>query len=78
MLGADFYETDLEKASLLAEGGVPIGIGENTRIKYQLLTPLSLSFFILREILLSSLISQMTPVIMLYRTETASLTKMPE
>ncbi|XP_044498177.1 glucose-1-phosphate adenylyltransferase large subunit 1, chloroplastic isoform X2 [Mangifera indica] len=33
MLGADFYETDLEKASLLAEGGVPIGIGENTRIK---------------------------------------------
>ncbi|KAJ0093873.1 hypothetical protein Patl1_25428 [Pistacia atlantica] len=33
MLGADFYETDSEVASLLAEEGVPIGIGENTRIK---------------------------------------------
>lgn len=42
MLGADFYETDSEVASLLAEGGVPIGIGENTRIKYKLLKPLCL------------------------------------
>ncbi|KAK4743197.1 hypothetical protein SAY87_001198 [Trapa incisa] len=33
MLGADFYETDAEVASLLAEGRVPIGIGENTKIK---------------------------------------------
>ncbi|CAM8991738.1 unnamed protein product [Rhodiola kirilowii] len=33
MLGADFYETDQEGAALLAEGKVPIGIGENTRIK---------------------------------------------
>ncbi|CAK7332849.1 unnamed protein product [Dovyalis caffra] len=33
MLGADFYETDDEVASLLAEGRVPVGIGENTRIK---------------------------------------------
>ncbi|RVW55518.1 Glucose-1-phosphate adenylyltransferase large subunit 1, chloroplastic [Vitis vinifera] len=33
MLGADYYETDSEVASLLAEGRVPIGIGENTRIK---------------------------------------------
>ncbi|GMY27492.1 Trimeric LpxA-like superfamily [Fagus crenata] len=33
MLGADFYETDAEAASLLAEGRVPIGIGENTKIK---------------------------------------------
>uniref|UniRef100_A0A2P2LH64 Glucose-1-phosphate adenylyltransferase n=1 Tax=Rhizophora mucronata TaxID=61149 RepID=A0A2P2LH64_RHIMU len=33
MLGADFYETDAEVASLLAERRVPIGIGENTRIK---------------------------------------------
>ncbi|KAM3755209.1 hypothetical protein ACB098_02G023400 [Castanea mollissima] len=33
MLGADFYETDAEAASLLAEGTVPIGIGENTKIK---------------------------------------------
>ncbi|XP_057956772.1 glucose-1-phosphate adenylyltransferase large subunit 3, chloroplastic/amyloplastic [Malania oleifera] len=33
MLGADYYETDAEIASLLAEGRVPIGIGENTRIK---------------------------------------------
>lgn len=33
MLGADYYETDAEIASHLAEGKVPIGIGENTRIK---------------------------------------------
>ncbi|CAI9770996.1 unnamed protein product [Fraxinus pennsylvanica] len=33
MLGADYYETDAEIASFLAEGKVPIGIGENTRIK---------------------------------------------
>ncbi|KAL5541630.1 hypothetical protein UlMin_009340 [Ulmus minor] len=33
MLGADYYETDEERASLLAEGRVPIGIGENTKIK---------------------------------------------
>ena len=34
MLGADYYETDVEVASLLAEGRVPTGIGENTKIKY--------------------------------------------
>lgn len=33
MLGADHYETASEVASLLAEGRVPIGIGENTKIK---------------------------------------------
>ncbi|XP_027338894.1 glucose-1-phosphate adenylyltransferase large subunit 1, chloroplastic-like isoform X2 [Abrus precatorius] len=33
MLGADFYETDTEVAALLSEGRVPIGIGENTKIK---------------------------------------------
>lgn len=33
MLGADYYETDVEIASQLADGGVPIGIGENTNIK---------------------------------------------
>ncbi|KAF7837247.1 glucose-1-phosphate adenylyltransferase large subunit 3, chloroplastic/amyloplastic [Senna tora] len=33
MLGADFYETDDERAALLSEGRVPIGIGENTKIK---------------------------------------------
>ncbi|KAF6173533.1 hypothetical protein GIB67_042663 [Kingdonia uniflora] len=32
MLGADYYEMDAEVASLLAEGRVPIGIGENTKI----------------------------------------------
>lgn len=36
MLGADFYETDSEIAALLAEGRVPIGIGENTKIQYDL------------------------------------------
>ncbi|XAR57226.1 Glucose-1-phosphate adenylyltransferase [Bertholletia excelsa] len=33
MLGADYYETDVEIAALHAEGRIPIGIGENTRIK---------------------------------------------
>ncbi|KAG4929235.1 hypothetical protein AAZX31_17G015200 [Glycine max] len=33
MLGADYYETDAEVVALLAEGRVPIGIGENTKIK---------------------------------------------
>lgn len=33
MLGADYYETDAEIASLFAEGRVPVGIGENTKIK---------------------------------------------
>ncbi|XP_020574490.1 glucose-1-phosphate adenylyltransferase large subunit 3, chloroplastic/amyloplastic [Phalaenopsis equestris] len=33
MLGADFYETEAEIAALLVEGRVPIGIGENTKIK---------------------------------------------
>ncbi|KAG4185186.1 hypothetical protein ERO13_A09G213700v2 [Gossypium hirsutum] len=33
MLGADFYETDAERAGLLSEEGVPVGIGENTKIK---------------------------------------------
>nr|AAM95945.1 ADP-glucose pyrophosphorylase large subunit [Oncidium hybrid cultivar] len=33
MLGADLYETDAEIAALLAEGRVPVGIGENTKIK---------------------------------------------
>lgn len=33
MLGADYYETDAEIASLLAEGRVPVGIGENTKIR---------------------------------------------
>ncbi|XP_020527008.1 glucose-1-phosphate adenylyltransferase large subunit 1, chloroplastic isoform X2 [Amborella trichopoda] len=33
MLGADYYETDAEVASLLAEGRVPVGIGENTKIR---------------------------------------------
>ncbi|KQK13346.1 glucose-1-phosphate adenylyltransferase large subunit [Brachypodium distachyon] len=33
MLGADFYETDVERSDQLAEGKVPIGIGENTTIQ---------------------------------------------
>ncbi|KAF5465656.1 hypothetical protein F2P56_015639 [Juglans regia] len=33
MLGADFYETEAEVTSILAEGRVPVGIGENTKIK---------------------------------------------
>nr|ABR17521.1 unknown [Picea sitchensis] len=33
MLGADYYETDAEVVSLLAEGKVPVGIGQNTKIR---------------------------------------------
>lgn len=33
MLGADFYQTESEIASLLAEGKVPIGVGHNTKIR---------------------------------------------
>ncbi|KAG7609740.1 unnamed protein product [Arabidopsis thaliana] len=33
MLGADYYETEAEVAAQLAEGNVPIGIGENTKIQ---------------------------------------------
>lgn len=34
MMGADFYQTESEIASLLAEGKVPIGVGQNTKIRY--------------------------------------------
>ncbi|KAK7291201.1 hypothetical protein RIF29_06156 [Crotalaria pallida] len=33
MMGADYYQTDSEIKSLLAEGKVPIGVGENTKIR---------------------------------------------
>lgn len=33
MMGADYYQTESEIASLLAEGKVPIGIGQNTKIR---------------------------------------------
>ncbi|KAK4482893.1 hypothetical protein RD792_010066 [Penstemon davidsonii] len=33
MLGADYYETDSEVAYALAKGKLPVGIGENSRIK---------------------------------------------
>jgi glucose-1-phosphate adenylyltransferase len=33
MMGADSYETEVEMSSLLAEGKVPLGVGENTRIR---------------------------------------------
>lgn len=33
MMGADYYQTDSEIASLLAEGKVPIGVGQNTKIR---------------------------------------------
>lgn len=32
MMGADYYETEAEIASLLSAGDVPIGIGKNTKI----------------------------------------------
>ncbi|GAB4837890.1 Glucose-1-phosphate adenylyltransferase large subunit 1 [Ancistrocladus abbreviatus] len=33
MMGADYYQTEPEIAALLAEGKIPIGIGENTKIR---------------------------------------------
>ncbi|XP_057434963.1 glucose-1-phosphate adenylyltransferase large subunit 1-like [Lotus japonicus] len=33
MMGADYYQTETEIASLVAEGKVPIGVGENTKIR---------------------------------------------
>eukprot|EP00252_Welwitschia_mirabilis_P002947 TRINITY_DN1294_c0_g1_i5.p1 TRINITY_DN1294_c0_g1~~TRINITY_DN1294_c0_g1_i5.p1 ORF type:complete len:412 (-),score=79.38 TRINITY_DN1294_c0_g1_i5:863-2098(-) len=33
MMGADYYETEAEIASLLAEGKVPVGVGEGTKIR---------------------------------------------
>lgn len=33
MMGADYYQTEPEIASLLAEGKVPIGVGHNTKIR---------------------------------------------
>ncbi|KAM0028869.1 putative glucose-1-phosphate adenylyltransferase [Helianthus debilis subsp. tardiflorus] len=33
MLGADYYQTESEIASLLANGKVPIGVGSNTKIR---------------------------------------------
>ncbi|XP_021852787.1 glucose-1-phosphate adenylyltransferase large subunit, chloroplastic/amyloplastic [Spinacia oleracea] len=33
MMGADYYQTESEIASLLAEGKVPIGVGQNTKIQ---------------------------------------------
>lgn len=31
MMGADYYQTEAEIASLVAEGKIPIGIGKNTK-----------------------------------------------
>nr|CAD1823932.1 unnamed protein product [Ananas comosus var. bracteatus] len=33
MMGADLYETEAEIASMLAEGRVPMGVGQNTKIR---------------------------------------------
>ena len=39
LVGADYYETDEERAALRAVGKVPVGIGENTKIRYNALEP---------------------------------------
>jgi glucose-1-phosphate adenylyltransferase len=38
MMGADTYETEVEMSTMLGEGKVPLGVGENTRIRYAILT----------------------------------------
>lgn len=32
MMGADYYQTEAERAASLAEGKVPIGVGQDTKI----------------------------------------------
>lgn len=71
MLGADFYETDSERAALLAEGRVPIGIGENTKIKYNLQLNILLCFNHFSFTVVPHCSTHVS-------TETALLTKMPE
>ena len=34
MMGADYYQTEAERACSLATGKVPVGVGENTKIRY--------------------------------------------
>lgn len=38
MMGADLYETEAEIASMLAEGRVPMGVGQNTKIRCDYIT----------------------------------------
>ena len=38
MMGADYYQTEAEIASQLAEGKVPIGVGRNTKIRLDIWT----------------------------------------
>lgn len=33
LLGADYYETDEERSSVFAKGGVPIGVGKNSHLR---------------------------------------------
>ena len=33
MMGADYYQTEAERFSELSDGKVPVGIGENTKIR---------------------------------------------
>lgn len=47
MMGADYYQTESEIASLLAEGKVPIGVGQNTKIKW--VPSLSLTHIVQRK-----------------------------
>lgn len=39
-MSADFYQTEAERASGCAEGKVPVGVGENTKIRNYVITPL--------------------------------------
>lgn len=33
MMGADYYQTEAERFSELSDGKVPVGVGENTKIR---------------------------------------------
>lgn len=82
MLGADYYETEAEVVSLVAEGRVPIGVGENTKIKYDKLYICPFFFFSLFwQVKCADYFPSLTRsswLFLLCFAETASLTKMPE
>lgn len=45
MMGADYYQTENEIASQLTQGVVPIGVGENTKIRCDNVSLMTLPLF---------------------------------
>lgn len=74
MLGADYYQTESEIASLLAEGKVPIGIGKDSKIRLVFQKDLTNTkpLFSINQIL-----SEMKSIYIYFKLGNASLTRMP-